>query len=175
MIPPWAYLDPQDRETFRTAVAFLNNRLSEQGTIDWALKLNPKQRIERIAIGHLLTDPSAHHLSEPWATAWRLIEESWSAPQSVERNGTAVYGIQKRLRAGDRSGVMVTAIVDLVAPRLKVEPISDWLWNYTKKPRAPKKIGHILSAGLTSGELVDLTVLDLENLDDIAFLISLVH
>ena len=175
MIRPWAYLDPQDRETFRTVIAFLNKRLAEQGTIDWALKLKPGQRIERIAVEDLLTGPGARDLAEPWASAWRLIEESWSAPQSEGRDGTAIYGIQKRLRAGDCSGAAVSAIVDLVAPRLKVEPIDAWRWNYVKKPRKPKSVEHVLSAGLTSGDLIDLNVLELANLNDLAFLTSLAN
>jgi len=175
MIRPWAYLDPNDRESFRTIIAFLNKRLAEQGTIDWALKLEPGQRIERIAVEDLLTGPGARDLAEPWASAWRLIEESWSQPQSEGRNGTAIYGIQKRLRAGDRSGAVVSAIVALVAPRLKVEAIDAWRWNYVKKPRKPKTVDHILSACLTSGDLVDLNALELANLDDVAFLTSLAN
>jgi len=175
MMRPWANLDPKDRETFRTTIAFLNKRLAEQGTIDWALKLKPGQRIERIAVEDLLTDPGARDLSEPWASAWRLIEESWSAPQSEGRDGTTIYGIQQRLRAGDRSGAAVSAIVDLVSPRLKVEPIDAWRWNYVKKPRKPKTVEHILSARLTSGDLIDLNVLELTNLNDVAFLASLAN
>lgn len=173
MIRPWAYLDPQERETYRAVIAFLNNRLAEQGTIDWVLKLEPRQRIERIAVEDLLIGPGARDLTEPWASAWRLIEESWSAPQSEERDGTAIYGVQKRLRAGDRSGAAVSAIVDLVAPRLKVEPIEAWRWKYVKKPRKPKTVEHILSVGLTSGDLIDLNVLELANLNEVAFLVSL--
>jgi hypothetical protein len=175
MIRPWAYLDPKDRETFSTVTAFLNKRLAEQGTIDWALKLKPGQRIERIAVEDLLTGPGARDLAEPWASAWRLIEESWSAPQSEGNDGTTIYGIQHRLRAGDRSGAAVSAIVDLVAPRLKVEPIDAWRWKYVKRPRKPKTVEHILSAGLTSGDLIDLNVLELANLDDVAFLTSLAN
>lgn len=175
MIQPWAYLDPQDRETFRTVIAFLNKRLAEQGTVDWALKLKPGQRIERIAVEDLVTGPGARDLAEPWASAWRLIEESWAAPHSDGHNGTAIYGIQKRLRAGDRSGAVVTAIVDLVAPRLKVEPIDEWRWTYIKKPRKPKTVEHILSARLTSGDLIDLNVLELANLNDVPFLTSLTN
>jgi len=175
MIRPWAYLDPRDRETFRTVIAFLNKRLAEQETIDWALKLKPGQRIERMAVEDLLTGLDARDLEEPWASAWRLLEESWSAPQSDERNGTAIYGIQKRLRAGDRSGAVVAAIVDLVVPRLKVEPNDAWQWSYIKKPRKPRTVTDILSASLTSGDLIDLNVLELENLDDISFLTSLAN
>jgi len=175
MIRPWTYLDPQESETFRALIAFLNKRLAEQATIDWALKLKPRQRIERIALEELLIGPSARDLGEPWASAWRLIEESWSTPQSEEPNGVAIYGIQRRLRAGDRSGAAVSAIVDLVAPRLKVEPIGAWRWSYINKPRRPKLVQHILSAGLTSGDLIDLNVLELAKLDDIKFLESLAN
>ena len=175
MIRPWTYLDPKDRDTFRAIIAFLNKRLAEQGTIDWALALTPGQRIERIAVEDLLTGPIAHDLSEPWASAWRLIEESWSAPQTEERDGTEIYGVQRRLRAGDRSGAAVAAIVNLVAPRVKVEPIDVWRWNHIKKPRKPKTVEHILSASLTSGDLVDLNVLDLASLNDVAFLTSLAN
>lgn len=173
MIRPWAYLDSHDRETFRATVAFLHKRLAEQETIEWALKLNPRQQIERIAIEELLSNPGSRDLQEPWATAWRLIEESWSSGNSDRDDGTAIYGIQKRLRAGDRSGAVVAAIVDLVAPRLTVKPIDGWGWNHVKKPRVPKTFEHLLSASLTSGDLIDLNVLELANLTDIPLLTSL--
>lgn len=172
---PWAYLDPQERETFRTLIAFLDKRLAEQATIDWALKLRPGQRIERLAIAELLTGSRMLSLAEPWASAWRLIEESWFAPQSEERSGTAIYGIQQRLRAGDRSGAVVSAIVDLVAPRIKVEKIDAWQSSYLKMPRKPKKVEHLLSVGITSGDLVDLNVLSLSEIDDEAFLVALAN
>ncbi|MBZ0161657.1 MAG: hypothetical protein K8H74_02980 [Notoacmeibacter sp.] len=173
MIRPWAYLDPEDRDTFRATIAFLHKRLAEQGTIDWALRLKPGQRVERIAIEDLLNSPGARDLQEPWATAWRLIEESWSSGFSERDDGTAIYGIQKRLRAGDRSGTAITAIVNLVAPRLKVEPIGSWRWQFSKKPRSPSSFEHLLSASLTSGDLIDLNVLDLANLTDTEFLTAL--
>lgn len=173
MIPPWAYLDEQDRAAFRATVAFLNKRLSEPDTIDWALKLNPTQRIERIAVSALLNSPGARVLDDPWATAWRLIEESWCSRAIEEGPSTAIYGIQQRLRAGDRSGAIVSAIVELVAPRLKVEPIDSWPWQSIKKPRRPKTFDDLLSAGLTSGNLIDLNVLELANLTEVPFLEAL--
>ncbi len=172
---PWTYLDAQDRETFRAATAFLNKRLAEQGTVDWALRLQPSQRIERVALEDLLNGPGAPELGEPWATAWRLIEESWTSTGPAERHGIAVYGIQKRLRSGDRSGAMVAALVSLVMPRLKVEPIGAWRWSHVKKPRKPKTVADVLSAGLTSGDLVDLKLLELAALDDVDFLTSLAN
>ena len=79
MIPVWAYLDEKDRAVFRATVAFLDKRLAEPATINWALRLKPNQRIERTAIEELLIGLGGRVPEEPWATAWRLIEESWSA------------------------------------------------------------------------------------------------
>jgi hypothetical protein len=175
MIQLWASLGPQDRETFRTIIAFLKNRLAEQGTINWALNFTPSNRIERIAIEYLLDGHTASELAEPWVSAWRLIKESWAKPLSEGRDGTAIYAIQRRLRAGDRSGAEVSAIVDLVALRLEVKPVEAWRWNFTKKPSKPKAVNDILSSRLTSGDLIDLNVLELANLDDIPFLKSLAN
>lgn len=175
MLQPWASLGQQDRQTFRTVIAFLKNRLAEQGTIEWALNSTPPNRIERIAIGYLLNGHTASDLAEPWASAWRLIEESWSRRQPKGPDVTDIYEVQARLRKGDRSDTIVASIVDLVAPRLKVNQLGELRWNYIKKPRKPKKVEHILSANLTSGDLVDLSVLELPALNDIAFLKSLAN
>ena len=173
MIQAWSYLGEQDFAAFRAAVAFLNKRLAEQATIDWALRLKPDQRIERLAIENLLSGPDGHALVEPWATAWRMIEESWSAPAITEDSSIAVYRIKERLRVGNRSGVIISQIVSLVAPRLKVEPLDSRRWKDTKKPRHPKTFDDLLSAKLTSGNIVDLDSLGLAVLNDIAFLKAL--
>lgn len=175
MIPPWTYLDEHDRTVFSTTVAFLNKRLTEPGTIDWALRLKPTQHIERLAIGDLLNSSGGQVLEEPWMTAWRLIEESWSTSAIEDGPSTAIYGIQQRLRAGDRSGAVVSEIVNLVAPRLKAEPISSWHWQFVKKPRRPKAFDQLLSASLTSGDLVDLNVLELAKQTNVTFLKALAN
>jgi hypothetical protein len=175
MIPSWAYLDEQDRSVFRSALAFLNRRLAEASTVEWAAQLGPDKRIERIAIEHLLNSQGADIVKEPWATAWRLIEESWSEKSVEHGPSTSIYSVQARLGAGDRSGAIISAIVDLVAPRLKVEALSTSYRQFTKVPRHPKTFRHLLSVGLTSGELVDLNVLGLARLDDVPFLRALAN
>jgi hypothetical protein len=173
MIPSWTYLNEQDRAAFRATIAFLNKRLADPSTIEWALRLSPENRIERIAIENLLSSPDARVLEEPWGTAWRLIEESWLEKPVENGPSTAIYEIQARLRAGDRSGAIVSAIVNLVAPRLKVEPLKSWRSQFIKIPRRPKTFQHLLSARLSSGELIDLNVLELERLTDVPFLRAL--
>ena len=175
MIPSLAYFDEQERSVFRAAIAFLTGRLADPSTIEWALRLRPDNRIERIAIENLLDSRDGHILEEPWVTAWRLIEESWSEKLIEKGPSTAIYQIQSRLRAGDRSGAIVSAIVDLVAPRLKVEAVSSSYKQFVKHPRRPTTIRHLLSPGLSSGKLVDLNVLELEKLMDPPFLETLAN
>jgi hypothetical protein len=173
MIPSSQPFDEQERLVFRSAVEFLDNRLADHRTVEWAAELGPDRRIERAAIAHLLWVQDQTISAEPWATTWRLIEESWSE-KPVERGpSTAVYNIQSRLRAGDRSGALISAIVDLVAPRLEIRPISASKRQLAKLPRKPRTVRQLLSAGLNSGELVDLTVLELERLGDLPFVNAL--
>lgn len=175
MTPPWVYLDAHDRATFQMIVVFLDKRLEEPATINWSLQLKPSQRVERLAISHILNGPKARVLREPWLTAWRLIEESWSSGVVENGGGSAIYSIKERLQAGDRSGAILSVIIALVAPCLKVGTIDSWRWQVVKKPRHAKTFDHLLSASLTSGDLVDLSVLKLGELSDLSFLIALAN
>ncbi|MDD5511393.1 MAG: hypothetical protein PHI12_11390 [Dehalococcoidales bacterium] len=173
MRPRWANLNKQEIAAFRATVAFLNGRLEEDKTVIWALQLKPHDTIKRLALLELIGSPSGRNIREPWRSAWHLIEESWDNQTAEDYGATNVYDFQHRLRAGDRSGPLVTAIVDLVAPRLKVEPFSPLHLHYQKPPKQPKKVEDIFSTELTSGEIVNPGVLDLEVLAERSFLVSL--
>ena len=67
-----------DREAFWTAVDFLDGRLAERSTVEWALGLTRERRAERFAITFLLHRQGVVGLGEPWVTVWGLIEESWA-------------------------------------------------------------------------------------------------
>ena len=173
MRPRWVNLNEQDRASFRATIAFLNGRLEERATVDWALRLKPNDTIKRLALLDLIDSPDGRKISEPWRSAWRLIEESWNNPTVEDHASTGVYDAQHRLRTGDRSGSLVTAIVELVAPRLKVEPFSDLHLHFRKPPKRPKKVEDLFSTGLTSGKIVDPGLLELGGLTDHSFLVSL--
>ena len=151
----------------------MNGRIEERATIDWALRLKPNDPIKRLALLDLIDSPAGQKISEPWRSAWRLIEESWNNPAIEDHASTGVYDAQHRLRAGDRSGSLVTAIVELVAPRLKVKPFSDLDLHYRKPPKRPQKVEDLFSVGLTSGEIVDPGLLEIGGLTDHSFLVSL--
>ena len=172
MMQYWTYPEEKGTAALRTIVAFLNKRLADSSTVEWALQLNRTRRLERIAINDLLDNPRGP-LPEPFATAWHLIQESWYYELVEDGSSTAIYGIQQRLRAGDRSGAIILAIVDLVAPRLQVAPIHASRWQSFKKPRKPKTFGDLLSASLTSGRLVDLNLLELTGVSEAHFLVAL--
>lgn len=163
-------LNKSDLGVYRTTFDFLVGRLEEPETVGWGLRLNPLDEIRRIVVLDLL---DRGKISEPWQTAWRLIEESWNNPTVEDHASVGVYDAKHRLRAGDRSGSLVTAIVDCVAPKLKVEPFSRLDLHFRKPPKRVKKIEDIFSASLSSGEIIDPSLLDLETLTDRFFLFSL--
>jgi hypothetical protein len=173
MRPHWVNLNEQDRASFRVTIAFLKGRLEERATVDWALRLKPNDTIKRLAVLDLIDSPGERNMSEPWQSAWRLIEESWNNPTVEDHNSTDAYDAQHRLRAGDRSGSLVRAIVGMVAPRLHVRPFSNLDLHFRRAPKRPKKVEDLFSAGLTSGEIVDPSLLELGGLTDTSFLLSL--
>ena len=96
--------------------------------------------LKRLALLDLIDRPAGRTISEPWRSAWHLIAEGWNHPAIEEHTSTGAYDAQRRLRAGERSGALVAAIVELVAPRLKVEPFSDWRLHFREPPKRPKKV-----------------------------------
>ena len=173
MRPWWVNLNELDQAAFRATISFLVGRLEERATVDWALRLKPNDTIKRLALLKLIDSPDGRKISEPWRSAWRLIEESWNNPEVEGYASTGAYDAQHRLRAGDRSRSLITAIVNLVAPRLKIEPYSGLHLPYRKLPTRPKKVEDLFLTGLTSGKIVDPGVLNLYDLSDRSFLLSL--
>lgn len=151
-------------------IAFLQDRLNEDDTVEWALKLGSNSRLQRLAVRRLLY-LSGDKLSEPHLTAWRLIEESWAGSRSVRTNSIP-YEIQRRLRSGERSGALIKTISVLVSPQISVEPLGEWRKQLVRKRRATT-YQQLLVARLTSGELLDLGAIDLGKIAESAFLIEL--
>lgn len=175
MRPRQANLNEAGRAALLASIAFLNGRLEERATIDWALNLKPKDTIRRLALLHVIDSPDGRKIKEPWRSAWRLIEESWNSPSVHDHIATNEYQAQYRLRAGDRSGSLVELILEVVAPRLKVEPFNALYRCYREPPKRAQKVRDLFLATLTSSKIVDPAVLDLGSLTDSSFLVSLAH
>ena len=172
-------LNARDQETMRSTVAFLEGRLEEKETIEWAASLGPSEVAKRRAILRLLDRKDGINLQEPWRFAWRLIEESWKHPiRGDDISDKYKYIVRKRLHSGDRSDALVSAIVDLVAPRLVMEPYPSRERQYRKFPKNPKTFHDMFSTSLKSvksGEVVGPSLLGLEQVTEGGFIISLAN
>ena len=149
VIPSWASLNESERQRVLVARAFLASRLAERGTLDWALRLEPHRHAERFTIDDLLNGRPVPTIKEPYAIAWRLIEESWAHVGTDRRPSFTVHNIRKRLREGERSPALVSEIANLLAPRLEVKPLEDRPWGPIKR-RNPRRFNDLLAASLTS-------------------------
>lgn len=167
-------LNAKDQATVRSTVAFLEGRLEEKETIEWALGLGPGDIVKRWAILDLLNTPEGINLREPWRSSWRLIAEFWDTP-IPDFYRLDIYDVQDRLRSWERSGALVSAIVNLVAPRLSIEAYGKWQLQFRKFPKRLKTFHGLFQARLTSGEIVDPASLDLQDLTDSEFLVSLAN
>ena len=166
----WINLNELDRATYRATFTFLDGRLEERATVDWALGFKSKDWIGRLVLLDLIDKRT---ISEPWQSAWRLIEETWNNPVIDDHSSSDIYNAKHRLSAGDRSASLVTAIVDCVAPKLRVEPFSSLDLRFRKPPKKPKKVEDLFAMRLASGNAVDPDFLKLDSLNDSFFLSSL--
>ncbi len=169
-------LNARDQATVRSIVAFLEGRLEEKETIEWALGLGSGDVdiVKKQAILHLLDRPGGVNLREPWLSAWWLIKESWNEP-IADSYGMLEVQVKQRLRSGERSEALVAAIVDLVEPRLEIEAYSSGLLNLLKLPNRPKKVHDLFDATLTSGKAINPASLKLEKLTEVEFIVSLAN
>lgn len=170
---PWGALNDRERSAFRAAISFLENRLEERETVEWALSLNSGETVKRMAVKQLLDQQQNQGLQEPWKTAWRLIEESWNEPEPDNLDRLDIYNFKRRLSSGERSGVLAAEIANIVKPKLCLEPLSNIYFSYRKPPKRPKTIEDLFSATLGGAELVDLRVLELADINESEFLWSL--
>lgn len=163
-------LSDKDREAVRTLMAFLRGRLAEQRTIDWALRTRAHEIVKRSAVLQSLVFLDPNQLKEPWRSAWRMIEESWNQelPQSSD---TDVYGIQRRIATGERSGSLISAIVAMVQPRLEVTVRSER--SQAAKSKRSRQIEDLFHASLDSPKLADLAEYRIDSVEDVEFLVAL--
>jgi len=170
MNPSWQALGDQDRDATRAVMAFLNGRLAERSTVEWALRTKRDDIVKRSAILQSLEYLEATTLKEPWRTTWRLIEESWN-DDSVRSSSIEAHRAQRRIVAGERTGSLVSSIVSIVRPRLHVEARSERAAPL--RVQRPRRVEDLIRASLTSHELVGVAVYRLESIQEAAFLVAL--
>lgn len=162
-----------ERAAFTAAVAFLEGRLEDRATIEWAVGLPATKLPSRAAVLWLLDMPAGRQIGEPWRSAWRLIEEYWDAPPQPHAHSLR-HGIHERLAAGDRSGSLVRLIASLVAGQLKIELIRERDAPESRQRRA-RTIQDLFYPGLTSPELIDPRALGFDLVTEPPFLKAVVR
>ena len=171
----WTHLNEAERNAFRVLNAFLKDRLASLETINWALRLGPGESVKRAAVLQLVDSPEGRMLAEPWRTAWRIIEEYWDTPSRARLADAKPYDIGQRVKSGERSGSLVAAIVDYVAPSLRVSARSQLQVKNRKSPKKPSAVSQFLSMTLVSGNVVDPHTMELHEIQDDAFLGALAN
>ena len=121
----------------------------------------------------LLNQPQGVALREPWRSAWRLVEESWRSTPARHEGELNEYSVQDRLAAGERSGSLVAAIVDLAAPQLTLRPYEAWELHGYGIPARPRTPRDVLRAELSCRETIDPGVFLLGKVTESDFLFSL--
>ena len=167
----WQTLGVPDKAVFWTTVEFVDGRLADPSTVEWALGLGLERRPERLAITHLLHRGGESGLGEPWATVWGLIEESWM-PDLPEHGVASDFEIRQRISGGERSGALASMIAALVAPRVRVEPPDPWT---ARRNVAPKVPGDLIRPSLTSPRPVTPDAIGLSMIDEVPFLTALAN
>jgi hypothetical protein len=170
----WLLLSKGDQEVFRIFLSFLDARLCERATLEWALKLGKHEVAKRLAVREILGRVSSRTLSEPWASAWRLIEEGWKNERVVPEE-FAKFQIADRLQHGERSSALIDEVVDLVRPMIKVSQRSKLSLFYRPLARHPANPRDLMSVELSSGELINPREISLQLVDDVDFLIDLAN
>jgi hypothetical protein len=171
----WASLSQSDRAHFLVLRVLLADRLTSVEAINWALATKQSDRLKRIAMLDLVDGPEGRKLVDPWRSAWRTIEEVWDSQSTSRFDDIRPYDLGERAKAGDRSGSLIAATVEHVAPRIEVSPVSRWPRRLYKAPKNPRNVNQLLTARLGSAKAVDPRVLTLDQIDDVAFLVALTN
>jgi hypothetical protein len=150
-----------EREIEWASAAFLESRLRERATFDWAAKLDGGRLAERNAIRELLYYRTPD-LEEPFRSAWFWVCEAWDEPalreEAREEMGDAI-------RRGVDPLAFVATIADLVRPRLTVEPVHEH-----RRGRGAKAVLDLIAPKLDAHRLVSLADLGLGEVENLAFL-----
>ncbi len=166
-------LSESDRRLLEIIQLFIDGRLADQRIFEWALNLNERQLVERLAV-KIEVDDRVKNIHSPWIDAWRILIESWDSGELPYNNSVDEIDVRYRLSAGDRSGDVIRRIVDLVRPVLAAKPRTSDLFSTNKRKRkTPKAIGDLLSIDITSSHPVDPIELGIGGIAEIPFLVEI--
>ncbi|MBE0581884.1 hypothetical protein [Devosia sp.] len=150
---------------------FVKDRLASRPMLLWAIDLTSEDVTERGAIREAF-DRSEAKLPEPYRQAWRQMFQFWARPDSASAYDRLLLKKSMVERGALRENVRL--IVDAVRPWVKLEPRDRLEAFYgSKSPKTPKSVGDLLWASISSGDALTPQELEMNSIDDVAFLVEL--
>lgn len=165
-------LSKADDRIVTTIRIFINRRMEEREILEWAINLNPRRSVERLAIT-LELDFISSSLSQPWRDAWHLLLESWNSGAPPDLNGVDQIDVERRLTAGDRTGDIIGRIVDLVKPVFVASRIRGETESGQRKKRHTLNTDQLISIGVHAPHPVDPDKIGINDISDVDFLVEL--
>ena len=159
-----------ERRVAHATITFLQGRLEERVTLEWALALQGTQLSERNSVRDAI-QRSAKALKEPFKTAWQWVIEAWEHEAASWDHEQ--FRVAELVQAGDVSGAVLRRIVCLVQPRAQVEKLSELRWTSDPPAKKAKHLRDVLHVGITSGKAVGLAKLGLARCQDADVLVEL--
>ena len=168
-----------ERIAAQCVFTFARTRLEEEATITWARRLpttdHSSQRVLRRLLSRRAT--RGEPLTEPWYTAWHLIQESWrgSAYFDLDAARLVTFEICKRLERGDRSLALAEKIAEFARPSVRL----DDPWQSLNVERAqnarPISWDQLFRAELRTADVSELRRVDLSSVEEVDFLSYLIQ
>ncbi|MCC5069600.1 hypothetical protein LLE67_17465 [Xanthomonas campestris] len=165
-------LSKADDRIVTTIRIFINQRMEEREILDWAINLDPRQSVERLAIT-LELDFFSSSLSQPWRDAWHLLLESWNSGAPPDLNGVDQIDVERRLAASDRSGDIIGRIVDLVKPVFAASHMRRETESSQRKKRTALNTDQLISIDVQAPHPIDPDKIGINEISDIDFLVEL--
>lgn len=163
-----------DREAHvaRLCDASLYGRFDDPAMLKWAVGLPVDGRTERRAVLEAVRERLDRKLAAPWNDAWRAVADDFGASEgSVRRHRD--YALGHRLAAGDRSSGLVSELVSLVAPRIRVAWHDGLTLPRRRAPKRPRSVDDLLHRSITSATVEVGRGLSLANVTEAPFLLEL--
>ena len=170
----WGITRRQGPSAFDAVCAFLDGRMEEHQTLDWAIRLEPQETLKRAAVIAVLDGAKGRSMAEPWKAAWHLLEESWATQFNLDPQRSNFHSARFRLNDGERSGDLIQTILKAVAPRFTIAAaLGPQVDSGKRGTRKPRKVEDLVRAYLTSFHPDNPGILELDQIDNASFLESL--
>lgn len=155
-----------------TVRTFIRNRMDDVEVLNWAMSLRAADVAERSAIQQELEFRS-HLLGPVWREAWHLLVESWEVGGSLHHHDSDEYHINTQVTSGDRSGLVIKRIVELVRPVMTVQRGSISRKSRRGRRTSPRVLSQLVTVSVEARHPFDPKTIGIHEIEDVGFLSEL--